>query len=703
MPRAYTIAGHRGKQEAHGTSVAAETDDIGGIASAGVTQPSRPSPRSRPPVSVSIPPYGEQRFGRYEVEGELGRGGMSVVYRAHDPSLDRAVAVKVLHPHLADRNDARVRFAREARAVARLPHPNIVEVYDHAPADSERAYIVTELIDGPTLRAFVDAHPIRFGEVAALLMIPVLEALHHAHRAGIVHRDVKPENIMLRADGTPVLMDFGIAQMVDQDTLTATGTMLGSPAHMAPEIVEGEEITTLADVFSVGTVLYWLVCGALPFSAPSPAALFRRIAECRYDPVLHRKPQAGRQIARLIEQCMAHDPVDRPPSSGAIAQALRDLLAEGGISDPAAELVAFLNDPEVYQDALGRRLVPAYVGTAEQAYADGKTARALDYLDRALAIEDDHEGARALLARIERGRRYGRAWKLAGVCAAAALAAGVVVALIPTPDPDAPAAPTTIASLESVPSAEPATEASAQPAVAMASTPSSAAPRSAESTASASAASTSVASAAPATKAPASVASKAPRSKAPVSVAARPPRSNRPRRPRSDAPRSTAPETVASAAPETGPATMMTIQAKSPLAGGTTVFVDDQHKGNAAMLLARGGFTLPTGKSYRLKFVNKGCLKADERVINLPAGRTGSLIVTHDCRFKPAFLKVESNLKTGVFTSTGAPLGETNAQISINMQAPRRALTILVGPRDKQKERQLELHPGQLKRERINF
>jgi hypothetical protein len=148
---------------------------------------------------------------------------------------------------------------------------------------------------------------------------------------------------------------------------------------------------------------------------------------------------------------------------------------------------------------------------------------------------------------------------------------------------------------------------------------------------------------------------------------------------------------------------MVTIQAKSPLAGGTTVFVDGKHKGNAAMLLARGGFALPTGKSYRVKFVNKGCLKADERTVDLPAGRTGSLVVTHDCRFKPAFLKVESNLKTGVFTSTGAPLGETNSQISISMQAPRRALTILVGPRDKQKERQLELHPGQLKRERINF
>ncbi|MEZ4466773.1 MAG: protein kinase [bacterium] len=105
-------------------------------------------------------------------------------------------------PHLADRDESRARFTREAKAVARLQHPNIVEVYDYAPSDSEQAYIVTEYIDGPTLRQLVDLHPIRHAEAAALLMIPVLEALQHAHAAGIVHRDVKPENIMLRPDGT---------------------------------------------------------------------------------------------------------------------------------------------------------------------------------------------------------------------------------------------------------------------------------------------------------------------------------------------------------------------------------------------------------------------------------------------------------------------------------------------------------------------
>ncbi|MEZ4466774.1 MAG: protein kinase [bacterium] len=147
-------------------------------------------------------------------------------------------------------------------------------------------------------------------------------------------------------------MDFGIAQMVDQETLTATGTMLGSPAHMAPEVVEGE-ISAKSDLFSVGTVLYWLVCGVLPFAGPSPAALFRRIAECRFDPVLTRRPQAGRAIARLIERCMAHDPDDRPASAGAVAEALRGLLDEAGLPDAAGELAAFLKDRGLPGSAAG--------------------------------------------------------------------------------------------------------------------------------------------------------------------------------------------------------------------------------------------------------------------------------------------------------------------------------------------------------------
>lgn len=642
----------------------------------------------------------DKQFGRYVVDGELGRGGMSVVYRAHDPSLDRPVAVKVLHPHLADRADSRVRFAREARAIARLTHPNIVEVYDHAPAESERAFIVTEYIDGPTLRAFVDEHPIRFGEVAALVMIPVLDALQHAHRAGIVHRDVKPENIMLRSDGTPVLMDFGIAQMVDQDTLTATGTMLGSPAHMAPEIVEGEEITIMADLFSVGTVLYWLVCGALPFSGPNPAALFRRIAECRFDPVLHRRPQAGRAIARLIERCMAHNPQDRPPSAGAIADALRTLLAEGGLTDPKGELAQFLSDPEVYQDALGRRLVPAYVATAEAAYAEGQMARALDFLDRAMAIDEDEESARALLTRIERGQRTGRILRLAAVCAAAAVVASVVVWLIPESavTPDGGVARAADAAVGS--SAIAADTRVAPPSMSLPSSPMTTAPESAASATARSVASAAAPeSAAPESAAPRTVTSKAP---APASVASRAPRSVRKRRPA--APK-TAPATVASAAPETtAPPPMRTVRSHvASRLGGTAVWVNGSKIGYVPLIQAQDGLPLKTGGSYRVEFRNPGCMN-DLHRFTVPEDANAGPRLVHKCRWRPAYIKVDSNRPDAtVFGRNGVRLGQGGRRIPISMSGPSDTVTITVSSKDTQRDVKVDLFAGRTKSLTVNF
>lgn len=347
----------------------------------------------------------ERTLGRYLLGEELGRGGMSVVYRAQDPVLDRGVAIKVLHPHLADRADARARFTREAKAIARLKHRFIVEVFDFSPPESDEAYIVTELIEGPTLRQFMCEHPLQHSEVAALIMRPIFVALEVAHSNGIVHRDVKPENIMIRTDGTLVLMDFGIAQMVDMETLTATGTMLGSPAHMAPEIVEGAPVGHAADIFSAGTVLYWLICGALPFTGPNPAALFRRIVECRFDPVLQRAPKAGRDIARITERCLAQDPRDRPQSAGEVAELLGALLKTAGLERFQEAQLQLFSDPEVYQDNLKRRMLPAYLAAAQEANDAGQTATALNLLTRLLSLDKGHPEGLKLLKQIERGQR----------------------------------------------------------------------------------------------------------------------------------------------------------------------------------------------------------------------------------------------------------------------------------------------------------
>lgn len=607
-----------------------------------------------------------QRFGRYQVETELGRGGMSVVYRARDPALERPVAVKVLHPHLADREESRTRFTREAKAVARLQHPSIVEVYDYSPADSEQAYIVTEFIDGPTLRQLVDAHPIRHAEVAALLMIPVLQALGHAHAAGVVHRDVKPENVMLRPDGTPVLMDFGIAQMVDQDTLTATGTMLGSPAHMAPEVVEGEEISARSDLFSIGTVLYWLVCGVLPFVGPNPAALFRRIAEGRYDPVLTRRPQAGRAIARLIERCMARRPEDRPASADEVITGLREILTEGGLGEPMAELREFLKDPEGFQEQLTWRLVPAYLALAEKAWAKKQSARALDFLDRVLSLDEREETARALLRRIERGQRHGRAARvLVAAVVLGGLAGGIFLLIsrfwtsgvdlgvgLLQPPPETPTS--------SLPPKS----------------PDAGVPRSVDAQ---------VVDAGPLDAAPPSA---PPRDASPLDarVVGRPVR----------------PPVGPTARPDAAVPAPRTLALKVRGPQRAEVYLEGTRQGYLYEVQVAGGLQLTTGRTYVVGFKNPGCEDKEHR-INVTPDQVRIPDLPFTCDWKQAYLKVDSNIDAMVLRGDGKYLGRTRSPISVPMNGGTAQLAIVVTDGVTNQTRDLTLNAGQETKVTANF
>ena len=229
-----------------------------------------------------------RQISRYRIVEQIGSGGMSVVYKGVDTTLDREVAVKVLHPHLASKEDSRRRFSREAKAVAKLHHPNILEIYDFSGDDAPEAFIVTEYIRGVTLRTFAEQHRFDPPEIAAMAVHELASALDHAHGIGIIHRDLKPENVMIREDGVIKLMDFGIAKVLDRDErMTMTGALVGSPAHMAPEIIEGLEAGREADIFSLGTILYWLCCGKLPFMGNNTTQTLKLILDGTYpDPRL---------------------------------------------------------------------------------------------------------------------------------------------------------------------------------------------------------------------------------------------------------------------------------------------------------------------------------------------------------------------------------------------------------------------------------
>jgi hypothetical protein len=374
---------------------------------------------------------------RYEITEEIGHGGMATVYRARDSRLDRWVAVKVMHPHLRGTEQARARFSREARAVARLRHPAILEIYDYSGNLSQDAFIATELLTGPTLRVFVDQVGEVPPEIAACVGVELAGALAAAHAQGIVHRDVKPENVLLHENRALKLTDFGIADMVDptMSAMTATGQILGSPAHMAPEQVEGGEVDARSDIFALGTILYWLATGSLPFSGKNPHQVLKRVADCNpVDPLL-LKPAIGHDFRALIMRCLARDPAGRYASALELSAELSRLLRDSGIDDAHAQLEAFLQAPREESELLRRRVVLRLLERARVAVAARDRAAALPLLDRVLALEDGQPDALALIDTLDRASRRRIAARAGFAVVALALLAGMWAAFAPRSDP----------------------------------------------------------------------------------------------------------------------------------------------------------------------------------------------------------------------------------------------------------------------------
>jgi len=345
---------------------------------------------------------------------------MAVVYRGLDLALDREVAVKVLHPHLAGKEESRRRFSREARAVARLRHPGIVEIYDFSGDAATQSFIVTEFVKGRTLRSYGDEVGFGLPEVGALVASLLAEALEHAHDNGVVHRDLKPENVMVGDDGALKLMDFGIARMIGSDErMTMTGAMVGSPLHMPPEVIEGRESGPAADVFSLGTILYWMVTGRMAFEGANTTQTLRAILEARYPDPRQIQPTCSDELAAAIGRCLERDPAARFAGMRELREALRPVLEVGGIEPSEEELRSFFRDPDGYRDALRTRLVENLLAEGQAALAARRPARALSCFDRVLALAPSEPRVLALLERMRRRRRGLRVAGAGGALAAA--------------------------------------------------------------------------------------------------------------------------------------------------------------------------------------------------------------------------------------------------------------------------------------------
>jgi len=302
------------------------------------------------PTPVTI-----KQLGKYEIIERLGRGGMAEVYKGYQSSLDRFVAIKLLHPFLADDPEFKDRFEREARNVARLRHPNIVQVYDFEYDDqNESFYMVMELIDGLTLKDTLEALTNR-GEMMPLeevlrIMRGAGTALAYAHARGMIHRDVKPANLMIDSDGRVVLTDFGIAKIVTGIQFTASGGMVGTPAFMAPEQGLGEQGDERSDIYSLGVILFELCTGHLPYDAETPLAVILKHLNEPVPSARKLNPDLPEYIENIIYKAMAKDSEERYQSADAMLQALND--GREGPPPPTPVLPPMPPTPPVTQTSL---------------------------------------------------------------------------------------------------------------------------------------------------------------------------------------------------------------------------------------------------------------------------------------------------------------------------------------------------------------
>jgi eukaryotic-like serine/threonine-protein kinase len=283
--------------------------------------------------------------GRYRLEEVIGRGGMSTVYRGTDLELGRTVAVKVALDPLVEQSPIYLaRFTREATAGAAIDHPGVVTVYD-AGADGPTRFIVMEFVPGKSLADILrERSPLDPAE-AADIAAQAADALSAAHARGIIHRDIKPGNIMVTPDGTVKVLDFGIARAVDSGTLTQTATVLGTSAYMSPEQALGQPADARSDIYSLGCVLYEMLTGEPPFFAEVAAAVMHQHVRVEPKPARERNPAIPPALDAVVMQMLAKSPDDRPQTAAEVRDRLRQAGANPGDGDDALTTLAMAPPP----------------------------------------------------------------------------------------------------------------------------------------------------------------------------------------------------------------------------------------------------------------------------------------------------------------------------------------------------------------------
>jgi len=386
---------------------------------------------------------------------------MATVYRGRHTTLNRNVAIKILHPHLSSSTRNRKRFAREARAIAQLHHENILEIFDYSGTAGHECYIITEFVEGETLSSLMTRCGKLPSEVVTLIGHSLARALYYAHSEQILHRDLKPDNIMVRNDGTVKLMDFGIARFLDETHVTMTGALVGSPAFMSPEQATESPLDERSDLFSLGTVLFYLATGHLPFAGSNASIILKNIIEGNRPDAIELTPDISASLADVIENLLQLDPAERYHNANAVMEEMLRVGRETDVNPDNSQwsLALYRQDPATYTERLEAHLQQILLHEGKEQLEQGNHLAALRMFNRLLSIDEDNEEVVNLVQGLHETNKTsgskGLGWVIFAAVALAAIA-GITSLLFPDNEPLPPALEQPVSSEVAEPPAQPA-------------------------------------------------------------------------------------------------------------------------------------------------------------------------------------------------------------------------------------------------------
>ncbi|RKX68988.1 hypothetical protein DRP53_09500 [candidate division WOR-3 bacterium] len=347
-----------------------------------------------------------ERIRNFEIKDLIATGGMAAVYRATQVTLDRDVAVKVLHEHLAQDENFIKRFEREAKAAASLKHENIVDIIDYG-REEGRYFIAMEYVDGRSLKSILDQiHEVPI-EVALKITSDVLKGLEYAHKKGVIHRDIKPGNILLSYEGKAKIVDFGLAKAREQSSLTVTGALVGTPAYMSPEQAVGKEVDHRSDLFSLGIVLYEMLTGVQPFRGETYSGVINEIISKTPRPISQIKPAIYDAVEGLLSGLLAKDCEKRFSDARSARESLGHVVKDLGIELSDDIISDFLKDPVRYSHLSRKRLADRHLrrGLYLMKLGLDRIDDAIREFERVLAIDPDNAEAKEKLEQLKRKRK----------------------------------------------------------------------------------------------------------------------------------------------------------------------------------------------------------------------------------------------------------------------------------------------------------